>query len=224
MFAEIHRPLKIEKINRDTIVILVDILRASSTITTILSNLAKSVITVKTVEEAMKYRNKEEILIAGERNGYKIKSFDFGNSPLEFTRERIRDKDIVITTSNFSKAASKYKNTENVVILSSLNFKAVIDWILSSSFNKAIIVPAGKQGYPSIEDDYISTIAKRCIEHNTVYPLKREILYEILKASPHGRHLISIGHSKDLEYISQPNIFNIVPKRNKKRDIFQIIS
>ncbi|MFN6047694.1 MAG: 2-phosphosulfolactate phosphatase, partial [Bacteroidota bacterium] len=80
--------------------LIIDILRATTSMVVMLDNGAIAVKPVAGVEEAMKLkRDNPSLLIAGERNGFKVEGFDFGNSPQEFTPERVAGKSLVITTT-----------------------------------------------------------------------------------------------------------------------------
>ncbi len=225
MYAEIIHPLNKPDIrnNENSLVVLIDVLRASSTILSILSNGAKSIITVKTIKETIQYRNNQDFLIAGERNGIRVQGFDFGNSPLEFiNNKKIVNKHIVLTTSNFSKAAAKFQQFKNIIIASSLNYESVINWILSNDYKRILIIPAGKAGAPSLEDDYIANYIKQSVLSENIVKISEKDLLKSLIASNHGQHLIKLGRMADIKYISKISILDIVPKRTKNEKIFEI--
>ena len=92
---------------RDRIVVVIDVLRASTTIAMALRNGAKEIIPVATVESAMKIVGNlfgDVTLLGGERNGKMIEGFNLGNSPLEYIEERVRGKSIIFSTTNGSQA------------------------------------------------------------------------------------------------------------------------
>ncbi|MCP4704775.1 MAG: 2-phosphosulfolactate phosphatase, partial [candidate division Zixibacteria bacterium] len=106
-------PIKDKELAGKTLV-MIDILRASTTICYALNAGAKSVIPVSEPGEATEMRAKigvENSLICGERDGIKIEDFDLGNSPLEYTNEIVNEKNIVLTTSNGTRTYAKAKNS-----------------------------------------------------------------------------------------------------------------
>ena len=102
------------------VVVVIDILRATSTITTILHNGASAVIPVKEEQTAKDYKV-QGFLVGGEREGQTIEGFDFGNSPFQYKPEIVKDKEIVLTTTNGTKCIEMSNNAYQVVIGSFLN-------------------------------------------------------------------------------------------------------
>src|SRR4030042_1909444 len=108
--------------------VVIDVLRASSTIVNALQNDAKEIIPVSTVEFAVKVSGgmfSGQTLLGGERNTKKVEGFALGNSPLEYTPDIIGGKTIILYTTNGSKAIVKAKFSENLFICSFLNLEAV---------------------------------------------------------------------------------------------------
>ena len=140
---------QIEGIENKTVVVI-DILRATSTITTILNNGASSVIPVKEEAEANTYKAKG-YLVGGERGGETIPGFDFGNSPFHYKPEIVTDKDIVLTTTNGTKCIEMAANAHQVVIGSFLNLDAVVAHV--NQLNKDIVLfCAGWKNRVNLED------------------------------------------------------------------------
>ena len=105
---------------RDKNVVVIDILRASTTIIIALSNGAKEVVPVETIEGAVKIASglfSETTLLCGERDGRTIEGFHLGNSPLEYNEEKVRGKTLVFTSTNGSLALIKGKNARNLIVL-----------------------------------------------------------------------------------------------------------
>src|SRR3990172_2597990 len=125
LFSPVHAD-ELYFTDRNTVVI--DVLRASSTLITALSNGAREVIPVGTVDFAVKVSGGMfggQTLLGGERNTKKIEGFALGNSPLEYTSEIVHGKTIVHYTTNGSKAIVKAKFSENLFIASFLNLAAI---------------------------------------------------------------------------------------------------
>jgi 2-phosphosulfolactate phosphatase len=116
----------------DTVCVVLDILRASSSMITALGNGASAIIPVAGIPEALAWREREpDVLLAGERDGLRIRAaqtfsrdFDLGNSPREFTRDKVEGKNIVMTTTNGTRALQACAHAYHVVIGSFLNLSA----------------------------------------------------------------------------------------------------
>jgi 2-phosphosulfolactate phosphatase len=135
-------------------VVVLDILRASTTIVHALSAGAKSVFPVASIEEALRLANtfgRDEVLLAGERRCLPIEGFDLGNSPLEFTRDRIGGKILVMTTTNGTAAMALTGNAERVYIGSLLNIAAVVDELVRNEA-EPVILCSGRERQFALED------------------------------------------------------------------------
>lgn len=202
-------------------VIVIDVLRATSVIVTALENGAKSIYPFKEIESAK--LNCKNGLLAGERKGLKITGFDFGNSPLEFTREKIQRKDIFMTTSNGTRAIENSLGADNLYIACYLNVTAVSKKLLEDK-KDIVILCSGTDDKFSLDDSLCAgIIAKKISEEADVqmddFSLSLKRLAElssnienILKDSKHYSYLKSIGHEKDLEFCTQIDLYNIVPQ------------
>ncbi|MBD3230796.1 MAG: hypothetical protein GF329_21645 [Candidatus Lokiarchaeota archaeon] len=146
-------------------IVLIDVLRASSTITTLFDKDLEFLYSVRAKKEAinMKRKNKSRILI-GERYGIKIKNFDYGNSPYLINKENFKGKEAVFSSSNFSKVLVKYLKASKVLVGCILNARFISDYILANDdFNKILLVKAGTGGIPSKEDELGCSIIKKYI-------------------------------------------------------------
>ena len=128
--------------------IVIDVLRATSVITTALHNGALDVFAVKTVDEADKLASDGtggQILRGGERHAVKIAGFDFGNSPLEYTSEAVGGKHLAVTTTNGTQAIQNVENASEIVLACFRNAAAVADAVVSPrlAHNDVVIVCAG---------------------------------------------------------------------------------
>ena len=98
---------------RGDLVIVIDVVRATTSIITALSNYAKTVIPVQTVKEAMQLRRKHpDYLLAGEREGVKPNGFDLDNSPLSLTKEKVEGKNLIMSYHQWNKSFSAVKGVE----------------------------------------------------------------------------------------------------------------
>jgi 2-phosphosulfolactate phosphatase len=134
----------------ESIIVIIDILRATSSICTAFENGAVSVIPVAGIEEARDYKNRG-FLVAAERDGYVLDFADFGNSPFNFTPERVKGKTIVYSTTNGTGIIDKASSGGTVVIGSFLNISALTDWIKNQEKN-VVLFCAGWKNKFNLED------------------------------------------------------------------------
>ncbi|TAL70660.1 MAG: 2-phosphosulfolactate phosphatase [Bacteroidetes bacterium] len=214
-----------------TIVVVIDVLRASSTICAALYYGAKEIIPCRTIEKAKEIYNNYPIgtvLLCGERNGVKPRGFDLGNSPAEFTKEIVENKSLIMTTTNCTNAISKLKNKKNIFMACFSNFTSVIELIRSKLDNKDIdlmFVCAGDNGNKSLEDTvcsgaYINSIVNRydnCylneesqLALNTFSDVKNN-LKEAFYNSEHGKLLRKLGFQMDIDLAMKYDLFPVVP-------------
>ncbi len=221
-------PLNVDELyftNKTTVV--VDVLRATSTIVTALANGAKEVVPVGTIEFAMKISGSAfggKTLLGGERNTIKIEGFALGNSPLEYTREAIESKAVVLFTSNGTKAITKAKFSENLFPVCFNNLHAVASHVVSLG-NDIEILCAGSNGMFCLEDTVcagylIEEIKKLISDVNlgdaakasvSLYNAFGDDIKQFLSDCEHGKLLIENGFEKDIEYIAEVGKYNIVP-------------
>jgi 2-phosphosulfolactate phosphatase len=214
----------------DKLIVVIDVLRASSTIVTALAYGCRGVVPILSPEQAKEKAQqfkKEEVLLGGEREGRKIKGFDLGNSPREYQKEIVEDRIIIFSTTNGVKTLEIVRGAFRIIIASFLNLQATFNYC--SKFPGDILLAcAGEEGHFSLEDTvcagrlinslrdiYSDTFTCQEVDAN----LTAQVLYkkfgnnilEMLRKSQHGRYLESIGLRKDLEFCAQLDIFNIVP-------------
>jgi 2-phosphosulfolactate phosphatase len=210
------------------LVVVIDVLRASSTIVTALANGCRGFIPIlspEQVKEEAKQFEKERVLLGGEREGKKIEGFHLGNSPREYEREVVKDKTIIFSTTNGVKTLEMVKDAHRIIIGSFLNLGAVCNYCTNFQ-GEILIICAGKEGQFSLED---AACAGGIINSlRDVFPVTygeadanftAQLLYEkfnhnileILRKSQHGRYLESIGLGEDLKFCSQLDFFHIVP-------------
>jgi len=139
---------------QNSIAVVTDILRASTTIVTALANGCREIIPVVEIGDALKIAASQspgKVLLCGERNSKKIKGFDLGDSPLEYSAEHVAGRTLVFTTSNGTRALEKAAKAKQVFVLSFLNFQAVSD-LLCEKTEDIFIFSSGTNGRKSIED------------------------------------------------------------------------
>jgi len=133
--------------------LVIDVLRATSTIITALNNGCQAVFPVTTPEEALELRRRLSgpILLGGERQGRRIEGFDLGNSPAEYPPEVVAGKKIIFTTTNGTRAIRACTRAANLVIASFLNAAAVVEFAAGTGTN-ILVVCAGTRGHFSLDD------------------------------------------------------------------------
>lgn len=216
-----------EDIIKDKIVVVIDMLRATSVITTAFMNGCKEVIPLLTVEEAFEKRDllkERECILGGERRAVKIDGFDLSNSPLEYTKEAVEDKTIIITTTNGTRTLTSCTSANRIFIGAMINAGAVAKKVIE--INKdVIIVNSGTNGEFSMDDFICSgfiinemTKDKNSIELTDIAKTALKIYKEnndiisYVKEARHYNVMLELNLESDIEYCIQKNITDIVPE------------
>jgi len=134
----------------NSIVVIIDILRASSAICTAFANGAASILPVADANEAREYKSKG-YLVAAERDGFVLDFADFGNSPFNFTRERVKGKTIVYNTTNGTGIINLASSAHTIAIGSFLNIGALTEWIIRQDRDTLLFCAGWKDRF-NIED------------------------------------------------------------------------
>ena len=211
------------------LVIIVDVLRASTTVATALGNGAKTVIPLEGPDEVIS-RSKEfarsQTLLAGEQKMHPISGFDLGNSPQAFTPEVVEGKTILITTTNGTRALLGVQGARDIVIASYVNFTAVLAMmkVAASSNTDIAIICAGEEGSFTLEDAacagrYVRAIPKRAalaVNDAAAASVLIEKKYgdniaKVFKESTHGQALQSAGFGDDLAAAAEVDSYPVVP-------------
>jgi len=197
--------------------VVIDVLRATSTIVTALSNGASEVLPVLNLEDAIEF-GKMGYLIGGERGGIKPLGFALGNSPAEYCTDIVKDRKICLTTTNGTRAlinARKYAN--DIYVASFLNLSSTVERL--SVYDNIAIICAGNDGDVSYEDTQLAgfIIEKLCVIRS--YALSDSALIalglwqelgEPRFVGSHAKKLIELGFEKDVEYCSSIDVNSIV--------------
>lgn len=206
------------------ICVVIDVLRATSVMITALHNGAEKIFPfkdIKTIQE--RCENLKNIIKCGERNALKIDGFDLGNSPLEFTKEKVFGKDIYMSTTNGTKAVENSLSAEKIIICSFLNIKSVSKKLLEYK-KDVVIVCAGTNGKFSLDDTLCAGLIIKEMQKHTEIQMNdvllaavrisesHEDIKDILKGSTHYERLLSLGFEKDMEHIFSLNKYSIVPE------------
>lgn len=212
----------------DCLVVVIDVLRASSTITAALNSGADRIIPVYMPEQTKARANDypaDKVLLCGERNGEKLAGFDLGNSPLEYNNSSIKDKIILFTTTNGVRTIELAKKAGKIVIGCFLNNQAVAGYCLSYP-GQVVLVCSGDRGKISLEDTVCAGMIKSlCInqsqkdDYQSDDSLLSSVMYSkfgsnlitMMEKSVWGIHLIEMGYKEDIIFCAQQGISQIVP-------------
>jgi 2-phosphosulfolactate phosphatase len=147
--------------NKEAIVVIVDILRATSAIVTAFMNGVDKIIPVGTLEEAENMKNKG-FMVAAERDGIVRDFADFGNSPYNFTPERVKGKEIIYSTTNGTQAINEASECYRVVIGAYLNFTALCNWLIKEKRDVVVLCAAWKNKF-NLEDSLFAGAISECL-------------------------------------------------------------
>jgi len=222
-------PQEIEGKNLDhTTAIVIDVLRASTCIANAVANGCDGVIPTVSVEEAMdisRAYSRDDYLLCGERKNEKIEGFDLGNSPLEFSSDRVQGKKLIMTTTNGTRAIRTAKTAQDVIIGGFWNVSACCELAVALD-RDILIVCAGQNGRFAMEDaicagafaDKLSALANAEIEETDgcrmarlLYDTFRNRLREALARTAHGRNLINTGFGEDVKAAARTDCVDVVP-------------
>ena len=209
--------------------VVIDVLRATSTIVTALGNGAAAVIPVREPDEAiavMKRIGRERVLLCGERGSRAIAGFDLDNSPASYTAEIVSGKTLVLTTTNGTRALIGAAHEAATVMCGALlNARAVARALLAQPADDALLVCAGSEGTPSFEDLLgagaivaalmlgqpnieCSDAARAAL---TVYEANARRLTTALAGGTHARALRDAGFASDIALCAQLDVSDVVP-------------
>lgn len=214
----------------DRVVLVIDVLRASTSIAAALNNGARAVIPFQGVDEAMtraRSLERSDVLLAGERKMVPIRGFDLGNSPGEFTPAVVQGKTIVMTTTNGTAALAGAQGAHEVLVGSFANYSVVVAWLRAAArADKSItLVCAGTDGRFALEDAicagrFVRGIARRGIQAELGDAARIAAMIDrrmgadlpaVLRDSEHGRALIEAGHGDDVAYCATLDTNPVVP-------------
>jgi 2-phosphosulfolactate phosphatase len=209
-----------------SIVVIIDVLRATSTIATALNNGAKSIIPVETVAECIRIGKEIHGITAGERDGQIAEGLKYGNSPFEYTKEFIGGKTLVLTTTNGTRLLhmALSRGAKEVITGSFPNLSAICDFLLAQKQN-VILGCAGWKDRVNLEDTlFAGAIISRVKDHfnincdsskiaETLYNEAKEDLYGFLKKrdASHYHRLSGFNLEEDIKYCLSEDVANVLP-------------
>jgi len=212
----------------DRIVVVIDVLRATSVMVHAMSQGASEIIPLATVEEAFRMAKafpRGFVILGGERENKEIPGFDLGNSPKEYVAERVKGKKLILTTTNGTRAFHTVSSGKEILAGSFFNIGAIAQRCLELNKN-IFIFPSGDEGNFSLEDTLCGgmlidliikkekkqiflTDASYCAQ--ILYQRFKDNLLEAFHLSHHGKELIHRGFEDDLAYCAQMDMTPLVP-------------
>jgi 2-phosphosulfolactate phosphatase len=205
------------------LVVIVDILRATSSICAAIHNGVKSILPVATVEEALEMKQ-QGFMVASERDGYVLDFADFGNSPFNFTPEKVKDKEIVYSTTNGTRCIHMASHSKSVIIGSFLNISSLADWLIQQNAPVLIFCASWKNRF-SLEDTvFAGALAERLLNSGKfnskcdavtasldLWSLAKNNLLGYIQKSAQKERLASKGLDDCIEYCLTPDQTCVIP-------------
>jgi 2-phosphosulfolactate phosphatase len=211
------------------IVVLVDILRATTSICTAFQNGVHSIIPVATLEEARQLKE-EGYLVASEQDGKKLDFADFGNSAFSFTSEKISGKTLAYCTTNGTRALEMAKSADQIVIGSFLNISALSEWLINQHKDIVILCSGWKNKFCLEDSIFAGALTDRLlheVDYTTVcdsaqaamdlwHQASEDILGYIEKAA-HRHRLKKLGLDDVIPYSFKSDQTNVIPVFDGKK-------
>ena len=208
---------------KNSIAVIIDIFRATSSICYGIENGAEAIIPVAQVEECAAYREKGlDYLLAAERNGEVVAGFDFGNSPFSYTKEKVSGKTVVLTTTNGTHALHLSRAAKKIVIGSFLNLTALCNWLKDQQEN-ILLVCAGWKNNFNLEDTLFAgavvdqlksenyKLDDPSIAANDLFDLGKNDLNLYLQKTAHSERLKKLGIEEDIRFCLQVDLTTAIP-------------
>ena len=212
---------------KNTIVVVIDVLRATSTIATALYNGAREIIPVDSVQRCIQLGMQIECVTAGERDGQIAPGLQHGNSSFEYPESFIKGKILVLTTTNGTKLLhmALAKGATEIVTGAFLNLSAVCDHLIGMKKN-VILGCAAWKDKPNLEDTlFAGAVVSRVKEHFSVncdashlaenlYTIAKDDMFEFMKANnaSHYHRLMNFGLERDIRHCLTSDLANILPE------------
>jgi 2-phosphosulfolactate phosphatase len=215
----------------DTLCVVLDVFRATSTMVTALTNGATAIIPVAEIPEALSIRRQDpSVLLAGERDGLRIRGeltggvdFDLGNSPREFIPEKVSGRTIAMTTTNGTRALRACAHARRILVASFLNLKATVDWISQECPGRLLVVCSGTFEQAALEDVLAAgalceslggnaipgEISDAALMARQLFQSAKADLFQAAVASRNGRRLLALPELReDVRFCLQRDLFN----------------
>jgi len=210
---------------KNSIVVIIDVLRATSTICTALYNGAAKIIPVASVEECVNIGRQLGAITAGERDGKIAEGLAYGNSPFEYPRDFIEGKILVLTTTNGTKLLHMAKDAIQIITGSFPNLSAVCDYLVAQGKNVILGCAAWKDRVNMEDTLFAGAVVHRIKQHfnvncdsavaaETLYNTAKDDIFGFMRQASHFQRLSRYGLEKDIRYCLTPDGANVLPLLN----------
>ncbi|MCK5777040.1 MAG: 2-phosphosulfolactate phosphatase [Bacteroidales bacterium] len=231
--------LKHNDVNPDDLkgrhVIIIDVLRATTVMITALDNGANSVQTVAEVEQAFSIaKSNPNVLLAGERNAYRIEGFHLGNSPLEMNPETVINRDLIMCTSNGTQAVEASIQAKTIRVVAFINMQAVADEMVNLN-EDFVIICSGTNNKFSLDDGLAAGMLINRIKSQTkvqtsdlglalaIAITDEKKLTKNLESCYHVNILQERNFQTDLDFCLSIDITHAVPQLKENKFIIQTL-
>ena len=208
--------------------VVIDVLRATTTIATALNAGAEAVQAFSDMDKLMRASedwSADKRLRAGERGGAKVEGCDLGNSPLDCTPEQVRGKRLFISTTNGTRALQRVEKSPVVITAAQVNCQAAVQYLIELQPETVWLVGSGWQGSYSLEDTACAGAIAKALSNQdqgaiandegmaaiALYSQWQENLLEMFRYSSHGQRLLRLDGDEDLEYCAKTDILDVLP-------------
>lgn len=207
---------------RDKTVVVIDILRATTTIAVAFQNHIDKIIPVETIEECIAYRDHDNYLLAAEREGLKPAGFSFGNSPFDYAGKDLKGKTLILTTTNGTQCIKKSVGAKNIVTGAFSNLDSVCKYVLSQK-DSCLLFCAGWKGQFNLEDTlFAGAVCDRlqndfimmqdaALAAKLLFSQSEDYLLDVIKRTSHYQRLGRFGLEDDIEFCMSMNTTQVVP-------------
>lgn len=216
--------------------VAIDVLRATTTIATVLAAGAEAVQAFSDIDKLMAASDgwdPSKRLRAGERGGAKVEGCDFGNSPLEYDRDRVLGCRLFLSTTNGTRALHRVEAAPILLTAALVNRRAVAEFLAQNQPETVYLVGSGWQGSYSLEDTVCAgAIVASLLESGSVslaelagndetvaalalYEQWRDRLVDLMAIASHGQRLLRLNCNADLEYCAQEDILDVLPRQQE---------
>ncbi|HRO41643.1 MAG TPA: 2-phosphosulfolactate phosphatase [Flavipsychrobacter sp.] len=208
---------------KGSVVVIIDVFRATSTIAAALHNGAKCVMPVSSVQECIQIgKSIENSLTAGERDGKVAEGLEYGNSPIEYPRSFVEGKVLVLTTTNGTRLLHMVQDADTIITGSFLNLDSVCTFLKSQGKDVLLGCAAWKDRFNLEDTLFAGAVAEQLKDHfeincdsaraaRSLHKQAEGNYINFLRESSHYKRLSAFGLERDMEYCTTPNLHNVLP-------------
>lgn len=206
------------------IVVVIDVLRATSAICTAFDNGVERLIPVAELDEAIGYMGKPDHIVAAERNGEIVEGFDQGNSPYGFMGPGMAGKTVVLSTTNGTKTIKAAHDADTVLVGSLLNLTALSEWLIDQQKNVLLLcsgwkdklnledtICAGAFAYNLLQTGRFQSVEDSTIMSKYLFLSAKDNYFGFLRSSSHRRRLQKLNLNEDIKYCLTPDQSRAIP-------------